>query len=296
MALAVIAVLDWKGRKLGVEMAFVEADVTEEPYVELPDGYRDSPNQVGRLQKAMYSLMHAGLLWSKTFGRELIATGFKRYQADSCVFRRKHLGKVIGIILVYVVGDLLVLSETKQDEHQALEVPRSSSPIKDLGEISYYLGCHITRDRKARTVMFDQQRYAQTVTERFEIRKTSVIPVSTGRPPLLKADRPQNDTEIAKMRGIPYREAVGALMWVANMTRPDLAYTAHTLAKFDNNPGPEHWKAVLKDLQYVKRTAGLGETWRRDGGQHEAIGMCGCRSRIMPRYAPLGIGGQSDDR
>ena len=59
---------------------------------------------------------------------------------------------------------------------------------------------------------FDQQRYAQTVTERFEIRKTSVIPVSTGKAPLSKADGPQNDAEIAEMRDIPYREAVGALM------------------------------------------------------------------------------------
>ena len=48
MALAVMALLDWEGRQLDVEMAFLEADVTEELYVELPDGYRDSPNQVGR--------------------------------------------------------------------------------------------------------------------------------------------------------------------------------------------------------------------------------------------------------
>ncbi|CAN0209152.1 unnamed protein product, partial [Ascophyllum nodosum] len=75
MALAVMALLDWRGRQLDVEMAFLEADVTEELYVELPDGYRDWPNQVGRLQEAMYGLMHTGLLWSKKFGGELIAKG-----------------------------------------------------------------------------------------------------------------------------------------------------------------------------------------------------------------------------
>ena len=63
------------------------------------------------------------------------------------------------------------------------------------------------------------------------------------------------------MRGIPYREAVGALMWVANMTRPDLAYTVHTLAKFGDNPGFEHWKAVMKALQYLKRTVSLRVTY-----------------------------------
>ena len=59
---------------------------------------------------------------------------------------------------------------------------------------------------------FDQQRYAQTVAERFEVWETSVIPISTGKVPLSKADGPQNDAEIVEMRGIPYREAVGALM------------------------------------------------------------------------------------
>ena len=62
MALAVMDLLDWDGRQVDVEMAFLEADVTEELYVELPDGHRDSQNQVGRLQTIMYGLMHAGLL------------------------------------------------------------------------------------------------------------------------------------------------------------------------------------------------------------------------------------------
>ena len=178
--LAVLALLDWRRRQLDAVRAFLGADVTEELYVELPEGYRDSPNQVGRLQKAIYGLMHAGLLWSKKFGGELIVEGFERSQADPCVFRRKHPGKVVVIIVVYV-DDILVLSESKQDEHQTLESFRSSFPIKDLGEISYYLGCHITRDCKARTVMFDQQRYVQTAAERFKFWKISVIPPLRGK-------------------------------------------------------------------------------------------------------------------
>ena len=50
----------WKGRQLDVEMTFFEADDAEELYVELLDEYRDSPSEIGRLQKAMHGLMHAG--------------------------------------------------------------------------------------------------------------------------------------------------------------------------------------------------------------------------------------------
>ncbi|CAM9326373.1 unnamed protein product [Sphacelaria rigidula] len=59
------------------------------------------------------------------------------------------------------------------------------------------------------------------------------------------------------MRGIPYREAVGALMCIATMARPDLSFAAHNVAKFSDNPGPAHWKAVIL-MQYLKRTTDCG--------------------------------------
>ena len=66
------------------------------------------------------------------------------------------------------------------------------------------------------------------------------------------------------MRATPYREAVGALMWVATMTRPDFAYAADQLEKFNDNPGPAHWRAVNRALQYLWRTKDVGITY--DGG------------------------------
>ena len=101
---------------------------------------------MGRLQKVMYSLVHAGFLWSKTFSAELAVRGFEQCQVDPFVFRRVLRRKVAVIIVVYVDA-LLVASETKRDEKQAINDLRSCFPIKDLGEAGFYLGCHITRDR-----------------------------------------------------------------------------------------------------------------------------------------------------
>lgn len=42
------------------------------------------------------------------------------------------------------------------------------------------------------------------------------------------------------MRGIPFREAVGALMSASTMTRLDIAAAMRTLAKFSDNPGEAH--------------------------------------------------------
>ena len=295
MVLSMIAALGWEARQLDVDMAYLEADVEEEIYIELPEGYRDSRKQVGLLRKAMYGLVHAGLLWSQKFGSELEAKGFQRSEADPCVFRRILHGTVVVVIVVYV-DDLLVASATKHDEEQAVRDLRSCFSIKDLGEASYYLGCHITRDRNAGTLKFDQRQYIRTVAERFGVTKTSAIPSAAGGKALSKSDGPQTDAEAEEMRRIPYREIVGALMWAATMTRPDISFAAHQLAKFNDNPGLSHWRAAQKALQYLWRTQDLGITYGGEpGGGDQAVGMGRRGLRHLPGHAPLSVGRSSDD-
>ena len=190
-------------------MVYLEVGAKEELYIELPEDYRDSCDQVGQLHE-MYGLVHAGLLWSKKFSSELAARGFEQGQADACVFRRVLRGKVVVIIVVYV-DDLLVASETKRDEEQTMKDLRSCFPIKDLGDAGFYLGCHTTRDRNAGTLKLDQHRYVRTVASKFNVKKTSTTPAVAGAKPLSKGDAPQTEAETEEMCVTPYREAVGAL-------------------------------------------------------------------------------------
>ena len=56
------------------------------------------------------------------------------------------------------------------------------------------------------------------------------------------------------MSKIPYREAIGSLMWAAVATRPDIAFTVSLLSQFLENPGKIHWKAVKRVMRYLNRT------------------------------------------
>ena len=103
-------------------------------------------------------------------------------------------GKVVVIIVVYV-DDLLVASETKRDEEQAMKDLRYCFPIKDLGKTGFYLGCHITRDRDAGTLKLDQHRYVRTVASKFNAEVTSTTPAAAGERPLFMDDAPQTETE-----------------------------------------------------------------------------------------------------
>ncbi|CAM9985453.1 unnamed protein product, partial [Ascophyllum nodosum] len=113
------------------------------------------------------------------------------------------------------------------------------------------MGCHITRDRKAHELKRDQSLYAKSVVEKFSVKKANRIPASSGVQTLSKADEPQTPEEQKEALKFPYREAVGALMWVATMTRPDIASAVRAVARFCENPGLAHKKAALKVMQYL---------------------------------------------
>ena len=60
MALGIAAVKDWELRQLDVDTAYLEANVKEELYIELPEDYRNSCDQRREDQH------HAGSSGSKT--------------------------------------------------------------------------------------------------------------------------------------------------------------------------------------------------------------------------------------
>ena len=65
---------------------------------------------------------------------------------------------------------------------------------------------------------------------------------------------PKSNEERQEMKDIPYISAVGSVMYLAMMTRPDIAEPASVLARFNSNPGIAHWKAVKHLLRYLAGT------------------------------------------
>ena len=65
------------------------------------------------------------------------------------------------------------------------------------------------------------------------------------RQPYMKSQCPEEGSpEALRMLQMPYRELIGALLWIANGTRPDIAFAVTTLAKYTSNPGETYWQAI----------------------------------------------------
>ena len=55
-----------------------------------------------------------------------------------------------------------------------------------------------------------------------------------------------------------YQSAIGLLIWPTISIRPDFLYAVTMLAKYNNNPGPLHTKAVRQVFQYITSTLERG--------------------------------------
>ena len=53
------------------------------------------------------------------------------------------------------------------------------------------------------------------------------------------------------MRQVPFRAALGSLMYLAMGSRPDIAFVVSTLAKFTENPSLPHWEALKRVYRYL---------------------------------------------
>jgi hypothetical protein len=69
---------------------------------------------------------------------------------------------------------------------------------------------------------------------------------------------PESVEDKAEMEKIPFRSAVGSLMYLVTGTRPDIAVAVGQVSKFCENPGTAHWAAVKRILRYLKGTLDFG--------------------------------------
>jgi hypothetical protein len=56
------------------------------------------------------------------------------------------------------------------------------------------------------------------------------------------------------MKKVPYRSAIGSLMYLATCTRPEISYAVSVCASYMHNPGRVHWNAVKGILAYINLT------------------------------------------
>ena len=98
-----------------------------------------------------------------------------------------------------------------------------------------------------------QPEYAIKIAEKFYM--STCTPLAIPADPCCRLSSemsPQNKKEEEDIKAVAYRGAVGSLMHIMVMTRPDIAYAVGKVCA--QKPGKQHWRAVKRILAYLIKT------------------------------------------
>ena len=68
----------------------------------------------------------------------------------------------------------------------------------------------------------------------------------------------KEDGEAILSPEVPYFHAIGALMYFANCTRPDIAFSINLLSRYSSAPTRRHWNGVKYVFRYLRGTIDIG--------------------------------------
>ncbi|PPQ83632.1 hypothetical protein CVT26_000950 [Gymnopilus dilepis] len=269
--LAIAAVEDFEIHQIDIKGAYLNGVLTsnEVIFMRQPPGYEapDSHGKVCRLRKTLYGLKQSGRRWYQRLVEIMKELGFSRCEVDQAVFYRRRKDGMM-IVLVHVDDCTIVASAQPLIDRFKTEIARHVG-ISDLGELHWILGIEIRRIREQRTIHLSQRSYLESTFRRYGI--DNLKPVSMPMDPnsrLTSAQSPSTTEDFARMRDVPYQEAVGSLMYASLGTRPDITYAVQVVSRFSKNPGPDHWEAVKRIFRYLKGTKDL---WLSFGGKEKEL-------------------------
>ena len=66
---------------------------------------------------------------------------------------------------------------------------------------------------------------------------------------------------------VPYLSVIGALMYLANCSRPNIAFYVNLLARYNSAPTRRHWNGIKHLLCYLRGTTNIGLFYSRESKQ-----------------------------
>jgi histone deacetylase 1/2 len=278
LVLSVVVSRGWSLRQLDVQNAFLHGVLEEEVYMRQPPGFENVSvsNYVCRLDKAIYGLKQSARAWYSRLSTKLLELGFRTSKSDTSLFIYSKKGITI-FMLIYV--DDIIVTESSQEAIAALLCDlRQEFAIKDLGDLSYFLGIEMRKDREG--IIFSQEKYARDILARVGMMKCkpSVTPLSTSE----KLSKYEGNA-LDQGDSTRYRSIVGGLQYLT-LTRPDLAFSVNKVCQFLHSPTTVHWTAVKRILRYIMHTLDIGLRIRKSN------------STLVSAFSDADWAGSIDDR
>ncbi|KAJ8113220.1 hypothetical protein OPT61_g4599 [Boeremia exigua] len=163
--IALAAAFDLELYQYDVLNAFLNAELNRRTYVRCPEGYESELGQLLKLKRALYGLRDAPQLWYKHLTTTLEKLGLQQVPGVPCLFSNDHL------IVFFFVDDIVVVvaPENKDTYRQFDQQLRAAYDIRFLGELKWFLGIRVIRDRSQKKIWLMQDSFINKVAAKYNI-------------------------------------------------------------------------------------------------------------------------------
>ncbi len=223
--------------------AFLAGDIDEEIYMEQPEGFEQGENLVCKFKKSLYDLKQSPHIWNQKIQGFLESIGFRRINVNHCVYTSK-----LEVVIMMYMDDLLIFGKEMGAINEVKKRLTGIFEMKDVGELKYFLGMQVHRNRKETTLTITQSEYIEAILERFQMTDTKpmITPMASG----IKLYQPTEDDEI--LNSTYYQSIIESQMYAMLWTKPDLAFAISQLSQFNSCPTTTHLSAAKRCLRYLK--------------------------------------------
>ncbi|KAG5461538.1 MAG: reverse transcriptase (RNA-dependent DNA polymerase)-domain-containing protein [Olpidium bornovanus] len=198
----------------------------------------------------LYGLKQAGRAWVTRRDNVLRRLGFDRLQADHGAYARREKdgsGRDTVTWILSWVDDLVTFAPSVETIQRVKAGLKEEFGIIEPGELASVVGLLVTQNRTAGEIAQDQTAYIQALAARYGL--SEAVPAH-------QAD--ERLTDVTR-----YRELIGAFLFVAMCTRPEVEFVVGYLGRRQSAPHALDWTAALRVLRYLTRTADTCLTYRK---------------------------------
>jgi hypothetical protein len=148
LLLALCNIHGLESKSINFVLAFPQADLDEDIWMELPTGIvvsgkaNKSRAYALKLRKSLYGLKQASLNWFENLKQGLVDQGFTPSEIDPYIYLKENM-----VLLTYV-NDCIIISPSKESiDHLILSMQPGLENFKltDKGDVNKFLGIEITR-------------------------------------------------------------------------------------------------------------------------------------------------------
>jgi hypothetical protein len=246
--MAITAAYDLEAFQLDAVNAFTNSYLDEIIYCVFPDGFQQKGHCL-LLLRALYGLRRSPLLWLREFSTTLKDLGLHEVSGEPCLFMNED-----SVLVFFYVDDIVLLyrSEALPQLHKLRQTLMQRYEIRDLGELSWFLGIRVIRDRVQKKLWLCQDSYIRKIATTFHL--TDRKPPAT---PLATEELTPNTEQATAQEIYLYQRKVESLLYATTITRADAARAANKLSEFLMNPSARHQEAVDRAITYLYGT----NTW-----------------------------------